>query len=102
MESGTAGEGAMNLFVTTMDGEQEYGDTTGTVTLSYEDSSGNTQTQEFTFDTSIAKKQTVSEDQSEEKPKSASQWWISILILAGIMAVTGCSAVAYYLGRKKR
>lgn len=37
MESGTAGEGEMNLFITTLEGGSRYGETTGTVTLTYED-----------------------------------------------------------------
>lgn len=40
-----------------MEGENQYGKTTGTVTLTYEDAFGNEHSQEFTFDTSISKKQ---------------------------------------------
>lgn len=102
MESGTEGEGSLNLFVTTMDGEQTYGKTNGTVTLTYEDGFGNEQTQEFAFETLIKEKQIASQSQPDEEPKRASEWWVSILIIAGIIAVIGCSAGAYYLGRKKR
>ena len=57
MESGNEGEGNSNIFISPMEGENQYGKTTGTVTLTYEDAFGNEHSQEFTFDTSISKKQ---------------------------------------------
>ncbi|MDD6212606.1 MAG: hypothetical protein PUB22_05625 [Clostridiales bacterium] len=102
MESGTEGEGSLNLFVTTMDGEQAYGKTAGKVIMTYEDGFGNEKTQEYAFETTIQEKQIVSQSQSDEEPERASEWWVSILIIAGMIVVIGCSAGSYYLGRKKR
>lgn len=40
MESGNEGEGDSNIFISPMEGENQYGKTTGTVTLTYEDAFG--------------------------------------------------------------
>lgn len=69
MESGTAGEGETNLFITTLEGKSQYGDTTGTVTLTYEDGFGNEQTQEFSFNTTINKMPDEASTGDEKKEK---------------------------------
>ncbi len=101
MESGTAGEGEMNLFITTLEGGSRYGETTGTVTLTYEDGFGNEQTQEFTFDTTINKMPDTASTGTEEE-KSASQWWISLAVIGGLIVLVVAVFGAYYMGRKKR
>ena len=103
MEGGTAGEGTLNVFVQMMEGEAAYGKTSGVVTLTYEDSFGNEEIQEFPFDTNIMKKPEITDQQlHNQEEEAASQWWISILIVAGLILIIGCSAGAYYMGRKKR
>lgn len=104
MEGGTAGEGTLNLFVLPMEGDQAYGKTSGIVTLTYEDSFGNEQSQEFPFETTIMEKPEIFVDQQtqEQEQERAAQWWSSILVIAGIILIIGCSAGAYYMGRKKR
>lgn len=101
MESRTAGEGEMNLFITTLEGGSRYGETTGTVTLTYEDGFGNEQTQEFTFDTTINKMPDTASAGTEEE-KSASLWWISLAVIGGLIVLVGAVLGAYYMGRKKR
>lgn len=102
MESGTAGEGETNLFITTLEGKSQYGDTTGTVTLTYEDGFGNEQTQEFSFNTTINKMPDEASTGDEKKEKSASQWWISLAVIGGLIILVGAVSGAYYMGRKKR
>lgn len=102
MESGTAGEGETNLFITTLEGKSQYGDTTGTVTLTYEDGFGNEQTQEFSFNTTINKMPDEASTGDEKKEKSASQWWITLAVIGGLIVLAGAVSGAYYMGRKKR
>lgn len=100
MESGNDGEGDSNIFVSPMEGENQYGKTTGTVTLTYEDAFGNEHSQEFTFDTSISKKQDdTSKDGGTEK--RAMQWWVSIAVISAIIAFAVVSSVSYRMGKKK-
>lgn len=101
MESGNDGEGDSNIFISPMEGENQYGKTTGTVTLTYEDAFGNEYSQEFTFDTSISKKQ---DDSSKDggTEKRAMQWWVSIAVISGIIVFAVVSSVSYRMGKKKR
>ena len=100
MESGNDGEGDSNIFVSPMEGENQYGKTTGTVTLTYEDAFGNEHSQEFTFDTSISKKQDdTSKDGGTEK--RAMQWWVSIAVISAIIVFAVVSSVSYRMGKKK-
>lgn len=100
MESGNDGEGDSNIFISPMEGENQYGKTTGTVTLTYEDAFGNEHSQEFTFDTSISKKQDdTSKDGGTEK--RAMQWWVSIAVISAIIVFTVVSSVSYRMGKKK-
>ena len=91
MEAGTAATSDMNVFVGTKnmsegyEGDDKYGYTAGMITLIYEDEAG----QEYTSETEIAT--TIEEpvisasaDEVEEKPETASQWWIS-LVIAGVV-----------------
>lgn len=100
MESGNDGEGDSNIFISPMEGENQYGKTTGTVTLTYEDAFGNEYSQEFTFDTSISKKQ---DDSSKDggTEKRAMQWWVSIAVISAIIVFAVVSSVSYRMGKKK-
>ena len=91
-----------DIFVSMMDGENAYGDTKGVVTLTYEDSFGNAYTKEYDFETSIVKMPDNTEAIQSQEPKSASQWWISVAVVAGFLLLMGCTGAAYWLGRKKR
>lgn len=103
MESGTSGEGTLNLFVSQMEGKTAYGKTSGIVTLIYEDGFGNEQTQEYPFETTIIEKPEINlDEQMQKQEERASQWWFSIFLIVSIILIIGCSASAYYMGRKKR
>lgn len=109
MEPGTEGEASLNLFIGTKDmsegytGTDQYGYTTGTVTLSYENAAGEAFTQEFTFDTTIEKPVTAAaQSDSDAEKETAGQWWLSIAIFGGILAAAGIGLGAYALGKKRR
>ena len=102
MESGTAGEGVTNVFVSTLSGENLYGDTKGVVTLTYEDGFGNEHSETYDFETSIVKMQENTDASQTQEPERASQWWISVAVLVGILLLIGCTGAAYWMGRRKR
>ena len=90
-ESGIAGNESLDLG---MDGNgqslagesSEYGQTTGTVTVRYEDEAGNEYTQEVSVTTQITPPE--GEEVSEEPVEKSSQWWVSIVLgLAAVQAV---------------
>lgn len=84
MEAGTAQTSDMNVFVSTLDGEEAYGPTSGTVTLTYEDVQGKVYTQTFDFQTTITKPVIGGAVPTQEKEQTAGQWWISVLIAGGL------------------
>jgi hypothetical protein len=104
LEAGTASEADMNVFVGTKnmsegyEGDDKYGYTSGTITLLYEDADGKEYTQETEFDTTINEPViTASSTRDEEEPETASQWWISIVV--GALIVAGL--VAYLIIRSR-
>lgn len=105
LEAGTEGTAAMNVYIGSKDmtegytGTEKYGDTTGTVTLIYEDENGNEYTQEEIFHTRINQPVTVSQTEVVEA-ETAGQWWISVLIAAAIL-ITGIFGSIWYRIRKR-
>lgn len=105
MEQGTAANADVNVFIGTKDmtddysGTDKYGETTGTVTLLYEDMNGKGYSQEYTFTTVINEPIISADNNTEEQTeKTASQWWISVVVLGAIAA----GLVAFFVIRKKR
>jgi hypothetical protein len=105
LEAGTASEADMNVFIGTKnmsegyEGDDKYGYTNGTITLIYEDADGKEYKQETEFSTTInAPVISASSNEVEEKPETASQWWISVAI--GVVIVG--SLVVYLIVRGKR
>ena len=92
MEPGTAATTKLDVFVGMKeDAEERYGNTSGTVTLIYEDANGQEYVQEVDIDTNI-KALVISApttETEEEVEAAASQWWISVAIGAGVIAVLG-------------
>lgn len=93
MEAGTAIQGEMDVFIGTKDmtegyeGEEKYGFTSGTLTLIYEDETGQEYSENIDFSTMINPPviAPVSAEPSEE-PDKASQWWISLIIGGAVIA----------------
>jgi hypothetical protein len=105
MEAGTASTADMNVFIGTKDmtegyeGEEKYGQTSGTITLIYEDASGKEYSEKTELSTNINEPViTASTDTKEEEPQKASQWWISIVIGAVIAA----GLAAFLIARNRR
>lgn len=96
MEPGSEGNADMNLFVGTKDlsegytGSDLYGATEGTVILTYEDDAGKEFTQEFSFRITIQEPAVLTKEEEKAPAKPASQWWISVILVAGmLLAVLG-------------
>lgn len=96
MEAGTSKNTKVELYIIALNASAgnengpQYGNTTGTVTLIYEDETGQEYSQEATFDTTVNRPvvelpQNVGEDEKEEK--RASSWWVSVSILGGVILV---------------
>ena len=111
MAPGSSSSTSVELFVgskTMSDnyrGEEKYGDTSGTVTLIYEDSGGREYTQEEYFRTTIKAPSILSEpsdtpvEVSSEDRAVQYQWWI---IIGGLGLVALGLVAALILKRRKR
>jgi hypothetical protein len=105
MEAGTSATADMDVFVGTKnmsegyEGDDKYGYTSGTFKLIYEDGKGQEYTEEADFGTTISEPViAASNPEEEEKPETAGQWWISIVIGGAFVA-----ALAIFLAlRAKR
>lgn len=94
MEAGTSKTTKVELYIIALNASSgnengpQYGDTTGTVTLIYEDETGQEYSQEATFDTTVNRpvvqlpQNNTEEEQAEQR---AGSWWVSISILGGVI-----------------
>ena len=100
LEAGTEGTAIMNLFISTRDqtegstSTEKYGETEGTITLTYEDADGKQYTSESTFSTNIQEPQVPVI--VKEEPKQARQWWTC----AGIIAIVAGMCIYRYKKRQ--
>ncbi|MFP3153726.1 hypothetical protein LQZ18_04715 [Lachnospiraceae bacterium ZAX-1] len=95
IESGAAQKGDLYAFVRTLNmtdsdavqGKDRYGMTKGKVFLVYEDEYGQEYTEEFEFSTNINPPVILIDEElkEDEEPKNQSQWWISVIAVAGII-----------------
>lgn len=108
MEAGTSSNTKVDLYIIALNASKgnengsQYGDTTGTITLIYEDESGIEYQQETEFETTVKRpivSITQTDNTQEEAEKAASQWWISVLILGGVILAAGITAILF---RKKK
>lgn len=92
MDAGTEGNGAMQVYVGTKamqaigddsgtEDVEKYGPVNGTITLQYEDASGETHTQTETFQSEIKKPKVLSLEADDTQETNA--WWISIFAAVG-------------------
>lgn len=92
MDAGTEGNGAMQVYVGTKamqaigddsgtEDVEKYGPVNGTITLQYEDASGETHTQTETFQSEIKKPKVLSLEVDDTQETNA--WWISIFAAVG-------------------
>ena len=92
MDAGTEGNGAMQVYVGTRtmqavghdsgtEDVEKYGPVNGTITLQYEDASGETHTQTETFQSEIKKPKVLSLEADDTQETNA--WWISVFAAVG-------------------
>ena len=109
IESGAAKKGDLYVFVETLNmsdsktikKDGNYGVTEGNVILLYEDEYGQEYTKQFGVRTNINPPVilTKKESEEEEKPKNQGQWWISVIIFAGI--IVSFAGIRIYTRKKK-
>lgn len=94
MAAGSSATTEVELYIIALNASQgnengsQYGETTGTVTLIYEDAAGEEYRQETRFETEVRRPvvevpQTQNTDEAEQNASMA--WWVSILILGGVV-----------------
>lgn len=85
---------ALNASVGNENGNQ-YGDTIGTITLIYEDESGEEYQQETRFETTVNRPivEISQKDSVTEEEKTTGQWWITVLVLGGVIVAAGIGIV---------
>ena len=92
MDAGTEGNGVMQVYVGTKamqaigddsgtEDVEKYGPVNGTITLQYEDASGETHTQTETFQSEIKKPKVLSLEADDTQETNA--WWISVFAAVG-------------------
>ena len=111
MDAGSSATTEVELYIIALNASQgnengsQYGNTVGTVTLIYEDETGQEYQQETQFETTVNRPvvevpQTASGE--DEKEKAAGQWWISVLILGGVILAAGIGFVLIKRKKKNR
>lgn len=111
MDAGSSATTEVELYIIALNASQgnengsQYGNTVGTVTLIYEDETGQEYQQETQFETTVNRPvvevaQTASGEDAEEK--AASQWWISVLILGGVILAAGIGFILIKRKKKNR
>ena len=111
MDAGSSATTEVELYIIALNASQgnengsQYGNTVGTVTLIYEDETGQEYQQETQFETTVNRPvvevpQTASGEDAEEK--AAGQWWISVLILGGVILAAGIGFVLIKRKKKNR
>lgn len=111
MDAGSSATTEVELYIIALNASQgnengsQYGDTVGTVTLIYEDETGQEYQQETQFETTVNRPvvevaQTASGEDAEEK--AAGQWWITVLILGGVILAAGIGFILIKRKKKNR
>lgn len=111
MDADSSATTEVELYIIALNASQgnengsQYGNTVGTVTLIYEDETGQEYQQETQFETTVNRPvvevpQTASGEDEEEK--AAGQWWISVLILGGVILAAGFGFVLIKRKKKNR
>lgn len=109
MEAGTSANTKVDLYIIPLNASEgnengsQYGQTTGTVTLIYEDEAGQEYQQETTFDTTVNRpvvELPENNTEDEEEERRAGSWWMSISILGLLIFVAG--GLIFLKARKER
>ena len=109
MEAGTSKTTKVELYIIALNASKgnengpQYGNTTGNVTLIYEDETGQEYSQAATFDTMVNRPvvQLPQNNSEEEKNEQrVGSWWVSVSILGGV--ILAAVITIWILGKKKR
>lgn len=107
MDAGSSATTEWELYIIALNASQgnengeQYGNTVGTITLIYEDESGDEFSQEVQFDTNVNRpvvQLPQTDTAAEEEEKATNQWWISVIILGGVILAAG---IGFILIKKK-
>ncbi len=98
----------MTVFVTTLPGSQKYGDTYGSVEITFEDVNGEPQSiyQEVRLSITEPQKYTdeekLKQEQEQKEQQTLSQWWISLLVAIAVIIILIAVIVIARFGRMLR
>ena len=110
MEAGSSKTTKVELYIIALNASsgnengQQYGGTTGTVTLIYEDETGQEYSQEATFETTVTRPvvQLPQNNPEEEKAEQrVSSWWVSVSILGGVI-LAAVGTILFIRSKKRR
>lgn len=112
LESGAVGNGQLKLYIGTKNStepgvipegseKEKYGQTEGILRLTYEDAFGNTYTQEESFTTNIVKAK-VLELKVEKETEATNGWWISLVVLIGVVLTAAVCLLSFGLIQSRR
>ncbi len=106
MDAGSAATTKVDLYIIALntskgnEGASQYGDTEGTIMLFYEDEGGEEFSQKVQFSTSVNRPiAEIPKIDSTEEEKRISQWWVSVVILGGVICAAG---IGFFLIRQYR
>ncbi len=83
----------MTVFVTTLSGSQKYGESYGSIEITYEDVNGEKQSiyQDVRMTISepvkITDEEKVKQEQEQKEQQTLSQWWISLLVAIAVIII---------------
>jgi len=111
MDAGSSATTEVELYIIALNASkgnekgEQYGATVGTITLIYEDESGEEFLQEVQFETSVNRpivEIPQTDTAAEEEEKTTNQWWISVVILGGVICAAGIGFFLFRQYRKNR
>ena len=111
MDAGSSATTEVELYIIALNASKgnengsQYGATTGTITLIYEDESGEEFSQELPFETYVNRpivEIPQADTAAEEEEKATNQWWVSVVILGGVICAAGIGFILIRQNRKNR
>lgn len=103
MDAGSSSMTKVELYIIALNASKgnengsQYGSTTGTVTLIYEDRSGEEFSQKTQFETTVNRpivELPQTQDREDVKQQASRAWWVAILVLGGVALGTLIIALA--------
>ena len=108
LEAGSAGSADMKVFVgskdmnrTLEDGVERYGQTSGMLTLIYEDENGNEMREEKAFNTFVEELVIGTVKEEDGHKQTGFQWWVAVIIGALVLAAV-CVWLVFIRHKRRR